>query len=114
MEAYIGALIGGLIFGLLIWVISKLNIGLRIDGYLWAVTLGFLISAWNRFVFELLPDANIFVSALIGVLATAVIIFLVARFFKQIETRGFMGALAAAIAIGVAELIIAALLLEVA
>lgn len=114
MEAYIGALIGGLIFGLLIWFVSKLNIGLHVDNYLWAVTLGFLISAFTRFVFVVLPEASIIVSAIIGVVTTAVTIFVAASRLKGIRTDGFMGAIATAVAIGVVELIIAALLLEAA
>lgn len=112
MAAFIGAVIGALIFGILIWFIARLNIGLSVDGIGAAIILGALISIVNRAVFEGISEPNILISAAIGVAVTALVIFIAGRLLPYIKTDGIMGALVAAVAIGVVELIIAALLLE--
>lgn len=46
----IGYAVGALFFGLIIWIVSKLNLGLRVDTYWWAVALVIWISVISNII----------------------------------------------------------------
>ncbi len=99
VAGFVGAVIGALIFGLIIWIIGKLNLGIQLKNYWWAVTLGILISAFTNFLHVLVPDTNAIISGILGIVVTALVITVSANRLKGIQSRGFAGALVAAISI---------------
>ena len=62
MEVVVGLIIGILIAavfsGLIIWLVSKLNVGLSVDSFGWAMLAGLFIGAITNLLAHLLPGMN--------------------------------------------------------
>lgn len=102
----IGILIGALFTGLIIWIVSKLGLGLEVTGFGPAFVAAIVIAILNGIVTWLLGLLGInmgagggFVNAILQLVIAAVVLMLAGRFVKGLVVRGFTGALVAAIAI---------------
>ncbi len=109
----IGILIGALFTGLIIWIVSKLGLGLEVSGFGPAFVAAIVIAILNAIVTWLLGLLGInmagsggFVSALLQLIVAAVVLMLAGRFVKGLVVRGFTGALVAAVAIAVVSWLI--------
>lgn len=114
VESIIAALIGGLVFGLLIWIIAKLGLGIEVDSYWWAVIAGLLISAFSNLAATIIPDVSGIVGAIISLVVAALIIMLSDKILKGMRAKGFVGALVAAIAISVVQFVVLTLIVTAA
>lgn len=110
----IGGVIGALIFGLVIWVIAKLGLGIEVDSYGWAVAAGVLISAFSNLFAIIIPDISGILGAIVSLVVAAVVILISDKILRGMRTKGFTGALVAALAIGVVQFVFLTLLLTAA
>ena len=106
LGALVGIVIAGVFSGILIWVVSKLNLGLSVDGFLSAFIAGVAIAIlggvinWGLAAIGLQLDPGI-VSAIVHLIVAALVIYLAGSLLKGLTVNGFGGALVAAIAIAV-------------
>jgi putative membrane protein len=102
----VGVLIGALFSGLIIWLIGKLNLGLEVDGFGPAYITAIVIAVINLAILWLLNAMNVtiaggFLGAIIHLVIAAVVLMVSANIVSGIRTKGFVGALIAAVAIAV-------------
>lgn len=102
----IGSIIGALLFGVVIWIIAKLNLGIKVDSYWWAVTAGVVISAFSNLASLIVPSFSGLLGAIVSLIVAAVVIIISDKILKGMHVKGFIGAIVAAIAIGVVQFVI--------
>ena len=94
-----------LVAALVIWIVGKLNLGMTVEGYVPALIAAAAIAviAWLiSFLFGwLIPDWTGWMGAIVNLLVAAVVILLSGRFVPGMKVNGFVGAIVAAISIGV-------------
>ena len=101
----IGIVIGALISGLVIWIVSKLGLGLEVDGFGAAFIAAIIIAIVGGIINWLLVVLGISVGggwlgAIIHLIIAAAVLLISDRILKGLRVAGFVGALIAAIAIG--------------
>lgn len=111
----IGIVIGALISAVVIWVVSKLGLGLEVDGFGAAFIAAIIIAVVAGIINWLLSVLGItigggWLGALIQLIVSAVVLLISDRILKGLRVSGFVGALVAAIAIGVIYWLLALLL----
>jgi len=94
----LGIAIGAVISGAMIWLLSKLNIGLKVDNFGWAMLAGIVIGILTNLPMHFLSEFGIAVKAVIGFFAAAFAIYVSGQFLKGLTVQGFGGALFAAAA----------------
>jgi len=102
----IGVVIGALISGVVIWIVSKLGLGLEVDGFGSAFIAAIIIAVVGGIITWLLDLLGISIAggwlgAIIHLIIAAVVLMISDRLLKGLRVAGFVGALVAAIAIGV-------------
>ena len=102
----IGIVFGALISGFVIWIVSKLGLGLEVDGFGSAFIAAIIIALVGGIVTWLLNLLGISIDggwfgAIIHLIIAAVVLMISDRLLKGLRVAGFVGALVAAIAIGV-------------
>lgn len=97
--AMIGILIGAVIAGLVIWIISKLKLGLEVKNFGWAMLAGVLIGLFTNLINGALPESGGVTSFVVSLLVSAVVILAWGKVLKGLTVDGFTGALVAALAI---------------
>ncbi|MCB0157412.1 MAG: phage holin family protein [Caldilineaceae bacterium] len=102
----IGVLIGALFSGLIIWLVGKLNLGLEVDGFGPAYVVAIVIGVINLIILWLLNALNISIAggllgAVINLVIAAAVLMLGSNIVSGVRTKGFVGALVAALAIAV-------------
>lgn len=102
----IGAVLVGLISGFVIWIVGKLGLGLEVDGFgsafiaaIVIAVVGFVIN-WLLSLFGL-ENVGGLIGGIIHLVVAAVVLLISDRFLSGLKVAGFVGALVAAIAIGV-------------
>ena len=114
MEAIVGLIIGiliaAVISGAIIWLVSKLNIGLSADSFGWAMLAGLFIGTLTNLFNHLLPGMSEVITMVIHLAISAGVILLAGKLFSGIKVDGFKGALIAAVAIAVVGFVLALLL----
>jgi uncharacterized membrane protein YvlD (DUF360 family) len=114
MEAIVGLIIGILIAavfsGVIIWLVSKFNVGLSVDSFGWAMLAGLFIGALTNVFNQLLPGMNEVITMVIHLVISAGVILLAGNLFSGVNVKGFKGALIAAVAIAVVGFVVALLL----
>ena len=117
MEAIVGLIIGTLIAavvsGVIIWLVSKLNVGLSVDSFGWAMLAGLFIGAITNLLNHLVSGINEILTAVIHLVIAAGVILLAGKVFSGVKVDGFKGALIAAVAIAVVGFVLALLLVGV-
>jgi putative membrane protein len=107
----IGVLFSAVISGVLIWVAGKLGLGLEVVGLGPAFIGGFAIALVGGVITWLLSVRDIRISSgllrcIVNALVGAVVLLISARFLPGLTVNGFIGALVAAVAIGVIVLLL--------
>lgn len=102
----IGAVLVGLISGFVIWVVSKLGLGLKVDGFGSAFVAAIVIAVVGFIINWLLDLVGIdigggIIGGIVHLIIAAVVLLISDRFLKGLQVAGFVGALVAAVAIGV-------------
>ena len=106
MGILIGLIITILIAAVVIWIVSKLNLGLSVDGYGSAIIAAIVIAIVNAIVFWLLGLLGIsvgggFWGVIVLLIIAAVVLLLSDKILPGMKVDGFLGAIIAAIAIAV-------------
>jgi putative membrane protein len=115
MGVIFNSIIALLVAALVIWIVSKMNLGLTVKGYGAAIIAALVIAVVTGIVFWLLGLLSITIGGgLLGWIVTVVIAAVILRFSDRfvpgMEVHGFKGAIIAAIAIGVVSWLISYLL----
>lgn len=102
----IGIVVGGLISGFVIWVVSKLGLGLEVNGFGSAFIAAIMIAIVGGVINWLLGLLGISIGGglfggLIHLITAAIVLMVSDRLLKGFRVAGFTGALIAAVAIGV-------------
>ncbi len=106
LGALIGILIAAAIGGLVIWIVGKLGLGLEVDGFVPAFIAAIIIAIVAGLINWLLGLLGITIGggilgAIIHLIIAAVVLMISGRIVPGMRVKGFVGALVAAIAIGV-------------
>lgn len=99
MGLIIGIGISALISGAVIWVVSKLNMGLTVKNFGWAMLAGLLIGLVSNLIAHLVVAPGGVVGWVINLVIAAVVIMICGAILKGLEVKGFLGAAIAALAI---------------
>jgi putative membrane protein len=103
-----GLIIAILVAAVVIWIVSKLNLGLSVDGYGSAIIAAIVIAIVNAIVFWLLGLLGItifvgFLGFVVLLIIAAVVLILSDKILPGMKVDGFLGAIIAAIAIVVVK-----------
>lgn len=114
METFVGLIVGILIYaviaGLIIFIVGKLNLGLKVDGFGSAMIAGLFIGIVNGLVDMFVPGTTGLIGAVIDLVLAAVVIYVAGAVLKGLVVEGFVGAIVAALAIAVIGYLLAMLL----
>lgn len=91
-----GILIGAVISGAIIWLISKLNMGLSVDNFGWAMLAGLFIGVITTLITQFVPNLTGIVGAVVHLIVSAVVILLAGKVLSGVKVDGLTGALLAA------------------
>ena len=107
MEILINLVVFFLVSAVVIWIVGKLGLGMEVSGFNGAIIAAIVIAIVSAVVLWLLGLIGITVGgsglwgAIVSVVVTAIILMISDRFVTGLKVKGFMGAIIAAIAIGV-------------
>jgi putative membrane protein len=93
----IGILIGAVISGAIIWIVSKLNMGLSVDNFGWAMVAGLFIGVITTLITYFVPNLSGIIGAVVHLIVSAIVILLAGKAFSGVKVDGFSGALLAAV-----------------
>ena len=108
----LGIVIGLVLNAFIIWIVGKLNLGLRVSGFGGAIMAAIIIAvvswviAWLLGLLGITIGAGI-LGAVVALIIAAVVLLISDRILPGLEVDGFLGAIVAAIAIAVAHWLIA-------
>ena len=102
----LGILLALVFAAVVIVIVSKLNLGLTVDGFGPAIIAAAVIAIVGGLIYWLLGVLGItigggWLGAIINLIIAAVVLLTAGRMLKGLKVNGFVGALVAAIAIGV-------------
>ncbi len=97
---------------LIIWIVGKLNLGLRVSGFGGAILAAIIIAVVSWVIAWLLGLLGITIGggllgAIVSLIIAAVVLLISDRILPGLEVKGFSGAIIAAIAIAVVHWLIA-------
>ena len=99
----VGALIGSLFSGFIIWVVGKLGLGIKVDGFGPAFLAAFVIAILNAIVGAIVPSvtaaSSVWLAMLVNLVLSAVVLLVAGGMIKGLQVKGFLGAIVAAVAI---------------
>ena len=93
----IGILIGAVISGAIIWIVSKFNMGLSVDNFGWAMVAGLFIGVITTLITYFVPNLSGIVGAVVHLVVSAVVILFAGKALSGVKVDGFTGALVAAL-----------------
>ena len=107
----LGILLALVLAAVVIMIVSKLNLGLTVDGFGPAIIAAAVIAIVGGLIYWLLGVLGItigggWLGAIINLIIAAVVLLTAGRMLKGLKVNGFVGALVAAIAIGVVTWVI--------
>jgi len=112
----IGALLGGLFAGFIIWVVGRFGLGMEVDGFRPAFVAAFVIAILSavihwvwQVVFNYAPPAG-WGGAIINLVTSAIVLQTAGNWIKGIRVKGFRGALVASLAIAAVQLLLGLIL----
>ncbi len=107
----LGILLALVLAAVVIVIVSKLNLGLTVDGFGPAIIAAAVIAIVGGLIYWLLGVLGItigggWLGAIINLIIAAVVLLTAGRMLKGLKVNGFVGAIVAAIAIGVVTWVI--------
>ncbi len=99
--AVIGILIAAVFSGIIIWLVGKLNVGLTVKNFGWAMLAGLLIGILTSIANIFVKDFGGAVGFVVQLVISALVILASGKILKGLTVDGFKGALVAALAIAV-------------
>ena len=111
LATLLGILLALVLAAVVIMIVSKLNLGLTVDGFGPAIIAAAVIAIVGGLIYWLLGVLGItigggWLGAIINLIIAAVVLLTAGRMLKGLKVNGFVGALVAAIAIGVVTWVI--------
>lgn len=102
----VGILLALVAAAVVIYIVGRLNLGMTVDGFVPAIIAAAVIAIVGGIIFWLLGVLGItigggWLGAIINLIVAAVVLLISDRFVKGLKVNGFLGAIIAAIAIGV-------------
>ena len=105
MEYILGTIMVFLAAALVIWIVGRLNLGMTVDGFMPAIIAAVVIAIVSAIATWLLNLLGIggggWLGALISLVVSAIVLLISDKFVPGMRVNGFVGAIIAAIAIGV-------------
>jgi len=106
MGTILAIIVGGLISGLIIWIVGRLNLGMSVTGFVPAFIAGFVIAIVAGIVNWLLLVLGIgvgtgWLGAIVNLIIAAIVLMISGSIVPGMAVKGFTGAIVAAIAISV-------------
>jgi putative membrane protein len=106
LAAILGIVIALLLAALVIYIVGRLGLGLTVDSFTSAIIAAAVIAVVSGIINWLLGLLGItigggWLGAIIALIIAAVVLLLSDRFVKGMKVNGFVGAIVAAIAIGI-------------
>lgn len=102
----IGVVVGALFSGFVIWIVGRLGLGLEVDGFgsafIAAIVIALVAGVFN-WVLGLLgiTIGGGIIGGIVSLVISAIVLLVSDRFIKGMRVNGFVGAIVAAVAIGV-------------
>jgi putative membrane protein len=111
----VGILIAALISGFVIWIVGKLGLGLEVSGFGAAFIAAIIIAVVGGLINWLLGALHITIGGgclggIINLIVAAIVLLISGRIVPGLKVKGFLGAMVAAIAIGVVAWLLSLLL----
>jgi putative membrane protein len=102
----LGILLAAAAGGLVIWIVSKLGLGLSVQGFVPAMIAAIVIAVVGGIIAWILEIVGIrigggILGAIINLVIAAIVLLLSGKLFKGLQVNGFGGAIVGAIGIGV-------------
>lgn len=102
----VGILLALVAAAVVIYIVGRLNLGMTVDGFVPAIIAAAVIAIVGGIIFWLFGVLGItigggWLGAIINLIVAAVVLLISDRFVKGLKVNGFLGAIIAAIAIGV-------------
>ena len=115
LGAIIGILIAAVFGGIVIWIVGKIGLGLEVDGFVPAFIAAIVIAVVAGLITWLLGLVGITIGggilgAIVHLIIAAVVLMISGSIVPGLRVKGFVGALIAAIAMGVVAWVIGLLL----
>ncbi len=106
MDMILQVLLSWLLAALVIFIVGRLGLGLTVDGFVPALIAAAVIAIVSAVIMWLLGALNItigggFLGVIVSLIVAAVVLLIADRFVPGMKVAGFVGAIIAAIAIGV-------------
>ncbi len=115
MGAAIGLIIGiflaAVVSGFVIWIVSKFNMGLKVDNFGWAMLSGVLIGFLTNLIMNFLPGTDGLIHIVVYLVVSAVAIFISGAILRGMTVEGYKGALIAAVGIALINFVLLFLVL---
>ena len=103
----IGLIVAIVIAAIVIWIVGKIGLGMEVSGFggaiIAAIVIGIVTWVINWLLFDVLKltiNPGLF-GAIILIVVAAVVLLISGRFVSGLKVNGFLGAIVAAIAMGV-------------
>ena len=102
----VNIVLGALFYGLVIWIVGRLGLGLSVSGFGPAFIAAIVIAiisgliTWGLGLFNITIGTD-FLGSIVSLIVAAVVLLLSGRFVAGLEVKGFVGALVGAVSIGV-------------
>jgi len=97
----IGIVVAALVSGFIIWLVGKLNVGLTVKNFGWAMLAGLLIGILTNIANSFVKDFGGAVGFIVQLVISALVIMACGKMLSGLQVNGFKGALFAAMAIAV-------------
>ena len=94
----LGILIAAVISGAVIWLVGKMNLGLSVDSFGWAMLAGLFIGVISNLILHFTPQRDGVIGATINLIVSAAVILLAGKTLSGVKVEGYSGALLAAFA----------------
>jgi len=99
--AIIGILIATVFSGIIIWLVGKLNVGLTVKNFGWAMLAGLLIGVLTSIANLFVKDFGGAIGFAVQLVVSALVILVCGKILKGLSVDGFKGALFAAMVIAI-------------
>ena len=115
MDLILGTIFVFLIAAVVIWIVGRLGLGMEVDGFVPAIIAAIIIAivsaavTWLLNLLGISPGAGWF-GALVSLVISAIVLMISGSFVPGMRVNGFVGAIVAAIGIGVVTWLMSLLL----
>lgn len=107
LDLILGTVLAILVAALVIWIVGRLGLGMTVDGFMPAIIAAVVIGIVSAIIVWLLGLIGLsvggpgFWAGIVSLIVAAVVLMVSDRFVSGMKVNGFVGAIVAAIAIGV-------------